>query len=144
MHCRRTLARGSVAILLSIAVAGSLNAQEQTRRARWWRSAEVQQDLQLTPGQVRQLDSIFERDISVRIASHREIVRRDRERQEMLKAGTADDATIMRLTAHLEELRSRHNIRRTLMLLAMRKALTPEQRAKLGITRTAKSSSAPR
>lgn len=98
---------------------------------RWWRNPAIQQHLELTPEQVRQLDAIFERDLPLRMALHQEIDHLDRELLRVIGMEAVDDAMVMRLSAEVELLRARRNVRRTLMLVAMHKALTPAQRTKL-------------
>jgi len=97
---------------------------------RWWRDPAMQQDLRLTSGQVRQLDSIFERDLPARIALHRQIAQLDRELLRVIGLA-ADAAVVMRMSEEVEHLRAQRNVRRTLMLVAMRKVLTPAQRTRL-------------
>ena len=97
---------------------------------RWWRDPTIQHDLRLTSEQVRRLDSIFERDWPSRIALHQQIVQLDRELLRVIELG-GDAAVVMRLSDEVELLRANRNVRRTLMLVAMYKALTPAQRARL-------------
>lgn len=133
-----------VLCLVTAVAAAGIAAQEPVRRTRWWRAADMQRQLQLTPGQVQRLDRIFEQDLSERIAMSGKIAEKDRELQQVIDRGEADDATVMRLSAKVEDLRRQQNIRRTLMLLAMRRILTPEQRTKLTATRQAAPSPAAR
>jgi Spy/CpxP family protein refolding chaperone len=76
------------------------------------------------------LDSIFERDLPARIALQQQIAKLDRELLRVIGL-EVDVAVVMRLSNEVELLRAQRNVRRALMLVAMRKALTSDQRAKL-------------
>jgi Spy/CpxP family protein refolding chaperone len=97
---------------------------------RWWRDQAIQQNLRLTAEQVRQFDSLFERDVPARIALQQQIAQLDRELLRAIEL-EADVAVVMRLSDEVELLRAQRNVRRALMLVAMRKTLTSDQRAKL-------------
>jgi Spy/CpxP family protein refolding chaperone len=98
-------------------------------RHRWWRDPAIQRELALSPQQVQLLDTIFERDRPARIALYEKLARRDAALRRTIDAGEADDATVMRLSEEVETLRRQRNTRRTRMLLAMYRVLTPSQRA---------------
>ena len=100
-------------------------------RIRWWRTAEVQQTLKLSKAQVERLDMVFEKDRPERVALRRKIAEMDRLLRRVLERGNAEDATVKRLSEQVEALRAQHNVRRTLMLFAIYRRLTPEQRTAL-------------
>jgi Spy/CpxP family protein refolding chaperone len=91
----------------------------------------VQQRLNLTKHQVERLDTVFERDRPERIALRRKIAEMDRLLRRVLLRGNAEDGTVKRLSEQVEALRAQHNVRRTLMRLAIYRRLTPEQRSAL-------------
>lgn len=100
-------------------------------KLRWWREQAVQKLLNLTKTQIERLDTVFERDRQERLALRRKIGEMDRLLRRVLERGNAQDATVQRLSEQVEALRAQHNVRRTLMLFAMYRRLTPEQRAAL-------------
>jgi Spy/CpxP family protein refolding chaperone len=51
--------------------------------------------------------------------------------QQLLERGDAADPVVERLSARVETVRARRNVRRTLMLLEMYRILTPAQRLAL-------------
>ena len=95
-----------------MATAVSAGQVEVAAPSRWWRSPTVQHDLRLTSEQVRQLDSIFERDLPARIALHRQIVHLDRELLRVIGL-EADAAEVIRRIEEVEQLRAQRNVRRT-------------------------------
>jgi Spy/CpxP family protein refolding chaperone len=101
------------------------------RRLPWWRNPKIQHELVLTDGQVRLLEQIFQQQLTERIALLREVQRLDLDVQHMLERGEPNDAAAMPVIDRAEQLRLQQNVRRTLMLLAGSRVLTPEQRAKL-------------
>lgn len=129
---RSTPRVSKVTCFLVCAMAAAVAARRAVLPAptRWWRDPAIQQDLRLTSKQVRHLDAIFERDVPACIALHRQIAQLDRELLRVIGL-EADAGVVMRLSDEVELLRAQHNVRRTLMLVAMRKALTRAQRTKL-------------
>jgi Spy/CpxP family protein refolding chaperone len=113
-------------------------------RSRWWQTADVQRELRLTPTQVRKLDALFEQGLPERRALHRKIEEMDRLLERIVERGNADDGSVARLSQQVEALRSQANIRRTLMLYAMYRTLTHDQRAALTQIRRAHASSGTR
>ncbi len=104
-------------------------------RIRWWRKADVQQTLNLTKSQVERLDTVFEKDRPERVALRRKIAEMDRLLRRVLQRGRAEDATVKRLSEQVEALRAQHNVRRTLMMFAIYRRLTPQQRTALAALR---------
>jgi Spy/CpxP family protein refolding chaperone len=100
-------------------------------RSRWWLEAAVQQELGLVPVQVKALERCFERGLPERVALRRELDRLDSQLQQLLERGDAADPVVERLSARVETVRARRNVRRTLMLLEMYRILTPAQRLAL-------------
>src|SRR5262245_55765197 len=96
---------------------------------RWWRKADVQRSLNLTKGQIERLDVVFDKDRPERVALRRKIAEMDRLLRRILERGNAQDDTVKRLSEQVEALRAQHNVRRTLMMFAIYRRLTPEQRA---------------
>ena len=105
----------------------SVSGGEQPR-SRWWLTPAVQQELGLTKVQVQALQRTFERGLPERVALRRELDRLDGQLQRLLERGEEDDGLVERLSAHVEEVRARRNVRRTLILLEMYRILTPAQR----------------
>lgn len=138
-----TAVRMLAVVSLSIAiVSAATDGQDASgRRDRWWQNAEAQRGLRLTRAQVHALDGIFEQKIGERIALRHRIDVLDRQLRDVIERGEADDATVMRLSGQVEALRTQSNIRRALMLLAMYKILTPEQRVRFSEIQRAQSSS---
>ena len=98
---------------------------------RWWRKADVQQTLKLTKSQIERLDLTFDRERPERVALRRKIAEMDRLLRRVLERGNAEDEAVKRLSEQVEALRAQLNVRRTLMIFAIFRRLTPEQRAAL-------------
>lgn len=126
-----TVAWVAVAALFGVGSLVQAGQAVSARRNRWWRDPAIQQQLALSLEQVKQLDAIFTRDRAARIELYKKITRLDAELRQTIEIGEADDATVMRLSDELENLRRQRNIGRYLMLLAMYKVLTVSQRVKL-------------
>jgi Spy/CpxP family protein refolding chaperone len=112
------------------------------RHDRWWRSAPVRRELQLSPSQVQRLDALFERGLPERIALHHKLQEMDRLLERVLERGNGDDASVARLSEQVEALRAQENVRQTVLLFAMYRTLNDEQRAALTRLRGAATRSA--
>jgi Spy/CpxP family protein refolding chaperone len=120
---RALLGRMLPAVLV-LTVAAPAGAQPSFR---WWRSAEVQKDLGLTPDQVTRLDGIFQGAIE-RQHKNKDVLDRLEAQLSSLIEANADEPTVVQQVDKVEAARGVLNKERTLMLLHMRQVLTPQQR----------------
>ncbi len=97
----------------------------------WWKDAEVQKQLGLTPEVVKRIDGHYRR----RSEELRPVVERYRKEFDkldaMTKAATADEATYELQLLQVEALRSRISQSRTMMLYRFFRELDPAQYKKL-------------
>jgi Spy/CpxP family protein refolding chaperone len=98
--------------------------------ARWWNTTAMQQELRLTATQVSKLDEIFQRGLTERLALGQKIEEMDRLLERIVQRGNADEASVARLSEQVEALRAQENIRHTLILFAVYRTLTREQRVR--------------
>jgi len=96
----------------------------------WWRDAQFQRDLSLTPEQSAKIDSVFQQTIPNLREQKTDLDAHEEELSRMI-AANADEATVTRQVDKVEAIRAAMNKKRTLMLLHMRQVLSPEQRVKL-------------
>ena len=96
----------------------------------WWRDAQFQKELSLTPEQSGKIDAVFQQSIPILRQKKTELDALEDELSNMI-AANADEATVTRQVDKVEAIRSNMNKTRTLMLLRMRQVLSPEQRARL-------------
>lgn len=130
-------------LVIAMAPGGLQGREGEEPRYHWWRVASVQKELRLTASQVEALDEIFEHKLAERVALHHEIEAMERLLERTLERGDADEKSVAALSEQLETLRAKQNIRRTLMLLAMYRTLTPEQREAFTDIRRAMKSAPP-
>jgi Spy/CpxP family protein refolding chaperone len=124
-----TWARGRfLAIVLLLASAASVHAQ--SFGFAWWRDADFQRDLGLTADQVSKIETVFQATVPTLRAKKAELDQQEDELSRLVGAN-ADEALVNKQVDKVEAIRSHMNKMRTLMLLHMRQALTPEQRVKL-------------
>jgi Spy/CpxP family protein refolding chaperone len=115
-----------VAVLL--ALAAPLHAQ--SFGFSWWKDAQFQRDLGLTPDQTAKIDAIFQSTISLLRQKKADLDRQEDELSLMIASG-ADESLVTRQVDKVESTRASMNKMRTLMLLHERQVLTPEQRVRL-------------
>jgi len=96
----------------------------------WWKSEQFRLELQLTPEQSAQIDQIFQSTLP-ELRSEIEELDRQETRLNRLIENNVDEAVIVRHIDRVETSRANLNKTRALMLVRMRRVLTPEQRARM-------------
>jgi Spy/CpxP family protein refolding chaperone len=96
----------------------------------WWRDAQVQKQLSLTPDQSNRIDAVFRAALPHLRQRKDELDAQEAELSRLIRAD-ADEGTIGRQSDHVESIRAELNKSRTFMLIHMRQILAPEQRVKL-------------
>jgi len=98
---------------------------------KWWRSEQVQQDLQLTSDQVREIERIYEVSLPERRRLRDELDRLEQQLEQLLDRPQPDEHEAAALIDRVETARARRNAVRTMMLFHMRRVLTQQQRTAL-------------
>jgi Spy/CpxP family protein refolding chaperone len=124
---RRMLVAG---FLLGVAAVPARAASEQGPPPRWWKSEATVRELGLTADQSARIDQIFETTV-VDLRQEWEELDRLEEKLSKLFQNDADETTLARQIDRVETARASANKTRSLMLMRMRKVLTPEQRVRL-------------
>ena len=119
---------GLVAILLSLAFAAPGRAQ--SFGFPWWRDAQFQKDLSLSPEQSARIDSVFQSSVTLLRQKKAELDQQEAELSRLI-AANAEEAVVVRQVDKVETIRATLNKNRTLMLLHMRQVLSPDQRVRL-------------
>jgi Spy/CpxP family protein refolding chaperone len=96
----------------------------------WWQDEQIRGELGLTPEQVQNLQTIWEKDRSFRIENFQELDRQERE-LDRLMAARADVETVTRQLDLVELHRSIASKHRVLLLYRISLELTPEQDQRL-------------
>jgi Spy/CpxP family protein refolding chaperone len=125
---RTTWSRRWLAVAVLLALAAPLHAQ--SFGFSWWKDAQFQRDLGLTPDQTAKIDAIFQSTISLLRQKKADLDRQEDELSSMIAAG-ADESLVTRQVDKVESTRASMNKMRTLMLLHERQVLTPDQRVRL-------------
>jgi Spy/CpxP family protein refolding chaperone len=119
---------GVAAALVLVALSGSVHGQ--SFGFPWWRDAQFQRDLTLTPDQSARIDAVFQKTIPNLREKRTELDAQEEELSRMI-AANADESAVVKQVDKVEAIRAHMNKTRTLMLLRMRQVLSPEQRARL-------------
>ncbi len=117
-----------LAVGVLLALAAPLHAQ--SFGFSWWKDAQFQRDLGLTPDQTAKIDAIFQSTISLLRQKKADLDRQEDELSLMIAAGT-DESLVTRQVDKVESTRASMNKMRTLMLLHERQVLSPDQRVRL-------------
>ncbi len=115
-----------VASVAAAAVLCSLPASAQGFK--WWQSDTFRRELGLTQDQSTKIEAVFQKTLPVLRQQKDALDRAEADFNQMIEA--SDDAQVMAQVAVVEAARSELNKSRTMMLLRMRRVLTPDQRVK--------------
>ena len=115
-----------MAVVALCLTAASVDAQG----FKWWKDDTVQKRLSLSPDQSRRIDDVFQMAMpSLRTGKQRlDLAEQD---LQALIEHSDDDAPVVRQLELVEAARAELNKSRTLMLLQMRRVLSPDQRVTL-------------
>jgi len=116
----------AVAFTLALATAG----RAQSFGFPWWRDAQFQKDLSLSPEQSARIDSVFQSSVTLLRQKKAELDQQEAELSRLI-AANAEEAVVVRQVDKVESIRATLNKSRTLMLLHMRQVLSPDQRVRL-------------
>ena len=95
---------------------------------KWWQSDRFVRDLGLTQEQSTKIEAIFQRTSPILRKQKEALDKSEADFNQMVEA--SDDAQVMAQVGVVEAARSELNKSRTMMLLRMRRVLTPDQRVK--------------
>jgi Spy/CpxP family protein refolding chaperone len=105
--------------------------QNETRRWMWWRIAETRTQLGISDQQSVEIDQIFQATLPALRTAKDELDKLDAEVAQVLKAATADEATVKTLVGRAEHARARLTTTRAVMFYRMHRVLSADQRTKL-------------
>ena len=95
---------------------------------KWWQSETFRRELGLTAEQSAKIEAIFQANLPVLRRQKDALDKSQADFNQMVEA--SDDAQVMAQVGVVEAARSELNKSRTMMLLRMRRVLTPDQRVK--------------
>lgn len=124
MKVSKILIRSTAALLLVAVCAAPVFAQ----RGKWWQDERFRREIGLTEEQSARLEAIFQKHQP----TLRERMQALNQAQDQLDRliETGDEASVLNYVNIVEAARAELNKTRTMMLLRMRRALTPDQWAK--------------
>jgi Spy/CpxP family protein refolding chaperone len=124
----RSRSRSLLATGVAIALATSaIWAAQAPRRFTWWRSDSVVKEIGLTPDQVETIEAVFQRMRPEARQEFEELEAQEAKLSSLIQSD-ADEGAVVRQIDRVETARSALRKTRSLMLLRMRRVLTPEQR----------------
>ena len=106
-----------------------LTSPTSTQGFKWWQSDRYVQELGLTADQSARIEQIYQRTVPALRRYKDTLDKAEADFNQMVEA--SDDTQVMAQVTVVEAARSELNKARTMMLLRMRRVLTPDQRVKL-------------
>jgi Spy/CpxP family protein refolding chaperone len=116
-----------VAVVLGAAVLWTA-APASAQGFKWWQSDRFKKELGLTLDQSTKIEGIFQRTLPALRTQKDTLDKAEADFNQMVEA--SDDAQVMAQVTVVEAARAELNKSRTMMLLRMRRVLTPDQRVK--------------
>jgi Spy/CpxP family protein refolding chaperone len=124
-----TLSRRFAIMPAAILAAVALSAPAVSAQGfKWWQSEMFKRELGLTSDQSAKIEAIFQKTVPVLRQEKDALDKAQADFNQMIEA--SDDAQVMAQVGVVEAARSELNKSRTMMLLRMRRVLTPDQRVK--------------
>ena len=114
------------AVVLAAAVLSAAPASAQAFK--WWQSERFKKELGLTQEQSAKIEGIFQKSLPNLRTEKDTLDKAEADFNQMVE--TSDDAQVMAQVTVVEGARAELNKSRTMMLLRMRRVLTPDQRVK--------------
>lgn len=123
------IARRPIAFAAALGTAAVLWTLPVSAQAfKWWQSETFRRELGLTQDQSTRIEDIFQHSLPALRKQKDVLDRAQADFNQMVEA--SDDAQVMAQVGVVEVARSELNKSRTMMLLRMRRVLTPDQRIK--------------
>ena len=117
---------GQFTVLVAV---GLLLAQPTAAQgSKWWQSEQYRRDLGLTTEQSRRLEEVFQTAVPTLKARKKALDLAEAEFERLVERG--DDGSVMDQVERVETARAELNKTHTLMMLRMKKVLTPDQWAR--------------
>jgi Spy/CpxP family protein refolding chaperone len=118
--------RFAVGAAILTAVTLFCGTQASAQGFKWWQSDTFIKGLGLTQEQSTKIEAIFQKNVPVLRTEKNALDKAEADFNQMVEA--SDDAQVMAQVGVVEAARSELNKSRTMMLLRMRRVLTPDQR----------------
>jgi Spy/CpxP family protein refolding chaperone len=123
------LSRRFAVVAVTVVGAATLAAPGASAQGfKWWQSEMFKRELGLTADQSAKIEAVFQKTVPVLRQQKDALDRAQADFNQMIEA--SDDAQVMAQVGVVEAARSELNKSRTMMLLRMRRVLTPDQRVK--------------
>ena len=118
-------------LMLLLALPCSLFALPEQELGKWWKNSEIVRRLQLSEGQIDQLEKVF-LNYRQELASYNEDLKnQELQLKTLMQSEHPDDAQILAQSEHVAQARASLEKVQAAMMLAMRKELTKEQWTRL-------------
>lgn len=128
MHFSLLSSRQAVVIAALVGTVALVALPASAQGFKWWQSDTFVKGLGLTQEQSSRIEGIFQKSVPVLRTQKESLDKAEADFNQMVEA--SDDAQVMAQVGVVEAARSELNKSRTMMLLRMRRVLTPEQRIK--------------
>lgn len=109
--------------LVTLLLLAPLAAAQTMPGGKWWKDPDIAKELQLTSGDVKQLDKLFVKSRRQMIELKNRVEKEQFEYQNLMESKTLDEAAINRQLQRLEQARSELNEERSRFVVEVRKIL---------------------
>ena len=109
--------------LATLLLLAPMAAAQTMPAGKWWKDPDIAKELQLTPGDVKQLDKLFVKSRRQMIELKNRVEKEQFEYQNLMESKTLDEAAVNRQLQKLEQARSELNEERSRFVVAVRKIL---------------------
>ena len=100
---------------------------------KWWQTEQFKQELGLTSDQSQRIEDLYQSTLPKLRAAKQDLDRLEAELSQLIAGNNVEEAPVLRQIDRVEQARSELSKTRTLMLIRMRRVLSPEQRTKFSL-----------
>lgn len=124
------LCRATLLLAVLLATGPALLLAQDSARFKWWQNETVQKQLGLAGDQVKRIEAVFQGALPDLRRGKQQLDALEGELSRLVEK-SADDAAVVQQVDRVEAARGVLNKTRVLMLLRMRRLLSPDQRVRL-------------
>jgi len=121
----------TVVLLFTLFFTSSVFAGKNKDKKLWWRDGQVVEELELTSGQVENIETIFQKYKGEIIYFHKELIENENKLKKLIKNSNSTKEEVMKVTDELNILKAAGHKLKVNMFWEIREVLMPKQREQL-------------
>ena len=118
-------------LISSTMFAGSLTAGNYKEKRLWWRNTQIAEELELTPRQINQIESIFQNYKGKIKKFNKDLNKKEKKLQKLIQNPDSTREDVLKVTDEINTIKANGQKMKVTMFWEIREVLTPKQRVQL-------------